>query len=298
MTALFDICICTFRRTQLAETLQSIARLHVPSGWQIRVIIADNDDTPSAQQLVQTMAQETGLNITYLHAPARNISVARNACLDAATAPLVAFLDDDESATPDWLRALHSTLVETDADIVLGPVEAIGLESYPQWVQEDGFFATKPVWVDGQIITGYSCNVLFRRTIPALAHLRFRVDLGTSGGEDTVFFAQAHQAGARFAYAEKALVTEVLPAHRASLLWLLKRRFRSGQTHGLLLREAQTNHFKQLGIAAAKALFCLMMTLTFRRWRFWLLRASLHLGVIAQLLGARTLTQYGMEKAS
>jgi succinoglycan biosynthesis protein ExoM len=56
---------------------------------------------------------------------ARNISVARNACLDAATAPLVAFIDDDEVASPEWLVALVGTWESSNADVVLGPVQAL-----------------------------------------------------------------------------------------------------------------------------------------------------------------------------
>jgi glycosyltransferase involved in cell wall biosynthesis len=51
--------------------------------------------------------------------------VARNACLDAATAPLVAFIDDDQVASPEWLVALVGTLESSNADVVLGPVQAV-----------------------------------------------------------------------------------------------------------------------------------------------------------------------------
>ncbi|TIP77682.1 MAG: glycosyltransferase, partial [Mesorhizobium sp.] len=98
-----DVCVCTFRRPELADTLRSVAALDVPSGFDIRVIVADNDDGPTAELLVTTLAETLKLPISYRHCPARNISIARNACLDASTADFVAFLDDDETASSRWL---------------------------------------------------------------------------------------------------------------------------------------------------------------------------------------------------
>ncbi|TIX15341.1 MAG: glycosyltransferase, partial [Mesorhizobium sp.] len=82
-TRSIDICVCTFRRPELADTLRSIAAMDRPAGFEIGVVVADNDDQPSAQALVKALAQELKLPIRYRHAPARNISIARNACLDA-----------------------------------------------------------------------------------------------------------------------------------------------------------------------------------------------------------------------
>ena len=69
-----DVAICTFRRPQLLETLSSLSDINVPDGYAVRIVIADNDDTPSAQNLVDSF--DCPFPITYQHAPARNISIA------------------------------------------------------------------------------------------------------------------------------------------------------------------------------------------------------------------------------
>jgi succinoglycan biosynthesis protein ExoM len=140
-----------------------------------------------------------------------------------------------------------------------------------------------------------------RRTAHAFQGLRFRQELGRTGGEDTVFFAALHRAGGKITYAPEAIVTEAVPATRAAFWWLLKCRFRSGQTHGLLLLEKEgTNTFtraKNIAVAAAKILFCLGAALLNimrpARGRSWLLRGALHAGVVAQLLGFHAIRQYG-----
>src|SRR3954471_8661560 len=100
-----DICICTFRRPFLAETLRSLAALE-REGTDVRLIIADNDKVPSAKSLVDQAREGFPFPVTYLHAPSSNICIARNACLDAALADYVAFIDDDETVSPQWLSCL------------------------------------------------------------------------------------------------------------------------------------------------------------------------------------------------
>lgn len=296
-----DICICTFRRDHITDTLLSLGKLRTESDWILRVIVADNDDTPTAQMKVQQAAHALPFTVVYLHAPKRNISIARNACLDAAEADYIAFLDDDEIAHPDWLIELITTARKETADAVLGPVNAIYPDNAPAWMSGGDFHATRPVWVNGEIITGYTCNLLLKRTSPAIEKARFRIDLGRTGGEDTVFLSTLHQNGGKIAYAEKALLEEPVPSSRASVMWLIKRRFRSGQTHALLLLEQKgqtaTVRIKHTLIAATKALVCFSMAACF----FWnpenfiknILRGALHIGVIARLCGKKDLVQYG-----
>jgi succinoglycan biosynthesis protein ExoM len=182
------ICVCTFRRKHIANTLLSLSRLKLNPDWDIHIIVADNDDTASAQNLVEMLANQYGLSLTYIHAPARNISVARNACLNASPASFLAFIDDDEIATPEWLHALVTKLVNDKADIVLGPVQANYSSECPVWIRRGDFHSARPVTFRNEIRTGYSGNVLIQRTKKSLQSLRFREDLGRSGGEDTVFF--------------------------------------------------------------------------------------------------------------
>lgn len=50
----------------------------------------------------------------------RNISAARNHGLAAVRTPLVAFIDDDAEASPDWLAALTNAFAETTVQVATG----------------------------------------------------------------------------------------------------------------------------------------------------------------------------------
>ena len=279
-----DVCICTFRREQVTFTLRSLAEMTMPENCQLRIIVADNDTSPSAQVMVATAAETYGLTLTYLHAPAANISIARNACLDAATADYVAFIDDDEIVSQSWLSEMLLRQHESSADVVLGPVYPIYPDGSASWLVAGNFHATLPVTVGGKIITGYTGNVLMRRDAAALRGLRFDIALGVSGGEDTDFFSRAHRADASIAHAKDAAVFEAVPKDRTNLRWLLKRRTRYGQTHAQQLA-ASGPRIGHILMATTKATFCfLRILLTPPRWRHWLLRGTLHISVARSLI--------------
>jgi succinoglycan biosynthesis protein ExoM len=290
-----DVCVCTFRRPSLAATLRSLGAQDLPRGLQVRVIVADNDDQPSARPLAEQTAAAVGLELLYVHAPARNISIARNACLQAARAPLVAFIDDDEEASVGWLRNLVHGMAETGADVVFGPVRAIYGEGAPAWLRKADLHSIRVVErTPGRIETGYSCNVLMRRE--RVGGLRFDPALGRTGGEDTQFFFEMQSRGARLAFRPDAWTTEPVPTGRASLRWLLRRSYGAGQSHARLLRTAGESRWLNVALASAKAVYCgagaLASVLSPARSSSALVRGALHVGVVASLLGAADLQLY------
>lgn len=299
MTTAVDVCVCTYRRPAVAETLVSLARQALPPGVKMRIVVADNDEQPEARERVLGAAAAHGLDVAYVHAPARNISLARNACLDAAGAPFLAFIDDDETATEGWLAALLAEMQAGGWDAVLGPVKAVYPPEAPDWLAAGDFHSTGPAPVGGRILKGYAGNVMIRRETVQRLGLRFDLALGRQGGEDDDFFYRMTDAGGRIGFAPDALAYEPVPTQRASLKWLLKRSFRTGQTHGSRLRSRAGRgaaRLVQTGVAAAKGGVCLAGAAASafspaRRSR-WLVRGALHAGVVARLAGWRELELY------
>lgn len=291
-TAGVDVCVCTFQRPSVWDTLASLAAQ--TGAPRMRVIVADNDDTPSATPIAARARSELSLDVHYIHAPARNISIARNACLDAATADFVAFIDDDEIAAPNWLASLVSSITEYGA--VFGPVPARYPADAPGWVVAGDFCSTRPtILAGGEIRTGYSGNVLLRRA--AVGDLRFDPALGRVGGEDTMFFAILHQRGVKLGYAPEAVAGEAISAKRLTLSWLLRRSFRTGQTAARTARMRGQGAPMTAALSVAKISYCAIAALLtvwspvgFRRN---LIRGALHVGALAKSLGADDLTMYG-----
>jgi succinoglycan biosynthesis protein ExoM len=286
--ATVDVCICTYRRPSVAEAIESVAAQDLPSGVSFRLIVCDNDLEPSAREIVETTARRLGLDFLYVHAPAQNISLARNACLKTADAPFLAFLDDDETADRLWLRKLLERQAADGADVVFGAVRAVYGAGLPAWVARADLHSTpSPVRRDGTIVSGYAGSVLMRRGM--VGDLTFDLALGRTGGEDTFFFHELGRRGARFAFNPEAVADEPVTPGRARLPWLLKRSFRAGQTHAGLMLEEGANRLVKAGLAVAKVAFCVadaaLHALSPPAWRRRLVRAALHAGVISRLAG-------------
>jgi succinoglycan biosynthesis protein ExoM len=291
-----DVCICTYRRPTIAKTLRAIAAQDARLSIALRVIVADNAPDIEARASICTMADSLGLELAYVHAPQKNISIARNACLAAARADWLAFVDDDEVPSTTWLSALVAEARRGDWDAVLGPVQAVYPEPSPSWLRACDLHSTRPVWVHGRIETGYTGNVLLRRQLIERAGLAFQLELGRSGGEDIDFFYRLRDAGGRIGYAAMALVHEPVPLERTNLGYLLRRNFRQGQTHARRLQgnsrlQSNTLH---LPLAIAKAL--LLGVAACRPARAvrnrYLARAALHCGVVARLIGVTEIKLY------
>lgn len=292
---LIDLCICSYKRPEITELLELVSHQTGIAPDRLRVIVADNTENAMMQACVPATGKALGLNLRYVHAPANNISIARNACLDHAKAPWVAFLDDDETPTPDWLGALWREAMAGTWDAVLGPVKALYPQEAPSWLASGDFHSTAPVWVDGRIRTAYTGNVLFRREMVERLGLRFREELGKSGGEDEDFFYRLFDAGGRIGFAADAIVYERVPLDRARFAWLMRRSFRAGQSHGARLHR-RGKRLRDIAIASAKAGWCCAGAAVcaphpIRRNRF-LTRAALHVGVVARLMDVAQIELY------
>ena len=293
-----SVAVCTYRRPAVVATLASIAQQELPDGVTVEVIVADNDTGREAEARVLDAAELHGLSLTYVHAPERNICVARNACLDAATGDWLAFLDDDETAGPGWLAALLSEAERCGCDAVLGPVKATYPAQAPAWLVAADFHSTAPTYTNGQILKGYAGNVLIRRGAVERFRLRFDPALGRMGGEDDAFFYRLTDGGGVIGYAPDAVAYEPVTPARLSLAWLLQRSFRTGQTHGsrLLERRGWLARGVQILTAGAKVALCLGAALTavgsVQKRNRWLVRGALHAGAFARLSGVGVLELY------
>ncbi|MBV8975749.1 MAG: glycosyltransferase family 2 protein [Alphaproteobacteria bacterium] len=287
------VCICSYRRPEIVATLAALARQKGLDAAPL-VVVADNTAEAFARPLVDLARDEFDMPLQYVHAPANNISIARNACLDAARTGWVAFLDDDEVPAPNWLSNLRAETAQ-GWDAVLGPVKALYPEGTANWLAEGDFHSTRPVQRRRGISTGYTGNVLFRRDFALRHGLRFREELGRSGGEDEDFFYRFHDAGGTIGFAPRAVCYEPVPAARANLHWLIKRSFRSGQSHGRRLKASGKGRLGML-LPVAKCVFCiggaaLCAAAPVKRRRY-AVRAALHAGAAAKLSGLGEIEMY------
>ncbi|HEY3800572.1 MAG TPA: glycosyltransferase [Caulobacteraceae bacterium] len=226
------VAILTQRRPgPLALAAGSILKQSGLGDLAVEFIVVDNDQAPSAQALVESLAQNAPFPTRYVHEPRPGVATARNAAVKAAAAPLIAFLDDDEEAPPGWLAALVAAHKSYGADVVFGPVrgrapERVGWRRpYLEW-----FFSRVDPAAAGVIdhFYGCGCSLIARAALPHPEH-PFEERANETGGEDDVLFRAMQVAGATFAWAPDAWVWEDPAPDRVSLAYALRRAFVYGQ---------------------------------------------------------------------
>jgi len=212
-------------------------------------------------------------------------------------ADLIAIIDDDEIAQPDWLLELYRALLAHSADAVFGPVHSRFAESPPQWIIDGGFFdyGPLPTGESMPLESTSTSNVLLRRSALPGVDDAFDERLGLTGGSDTDLFRRMQASDAHMIAAEAAVVHETVPVERACLKWLAARWFRYG-TQRLVVLEGNPGSFERAVELARMAMGGLLTNLgvaiRLARYRngssaLQLVHASYWAGVLMSLVGYR-----------
>src|SRR5690348_16916466 len=218
------VCICTYKRPQmLSGLLKTLERLETEGRFTYSVLVIDNDPNMSARPVADEFRRISAVPIDYHMETSKGIPVARNRAVTEAKGTFIAFVDDDEFTTPDWLVRLYTTARDLGVAGVLGPVRPHFPVAPPDWIVKAGIFnrpsfktGTKLDWPDTR--TG---NVLLNREIFSDPRNLFNPKIGH--GEDKDFFRRMIGQGYSFVWCEEAAVYETEPAERLKRAYFLKR---------------------------------------------------------------------------
>jgi glycosyltransferase involved in cell wall biosynthesis len=121
------LMICTYQRPEMFRTcVLSAAALDVPDGFDLHVVVADNNPTPQFDAYIGEILEQVPGSTAYAHASKKGYSSARNTALDLALATpceVFAFIDDDLELHGDWLKGLIRSYAELRCDGVAGHIE-------------------------------------------------------------------------------------------------------------------------------------------------------------------------------
>ena len=234
MTTRVSICIPTFKRPLgLRKLLLELPGL--TGDFEINVVVADNDADGSEGLAAARELAASGypLPLTAIVVSERGIAQVRNALVETALASrpeFICMLDDNSWPAPDWLEILHAILETTSADMANGII-AHHYESEPSPEIAALYTAMrKRSWSEGPgPDSSNTCGLVARRSVfESMTRPWFQPDYGLAGGEDDDFFLRASSEGLTFAFSPSAVVTENIPASRATSRFLGRRAFAQG----------------------------------------------------------------------
>jgi hypothetical protein len=216
------------------------------------------DHNPTLLERVQTAIPYV---VSVDNLEAKGLSGARNSGIAAATGPVIAFLDDDGVAAPDWLEHLLRAYANPEVMGVGGTVEPLWLHGRPPW------FPAEFDWVVGCTYRGLpavaapvrnliGCNMSVRRDVLEAAG-GFRNSFGCNhdntgksvsrtalpwlkhhaGDEETEFCIRVQQQrpDGAWLYTPSATVRHRVPAQRARWRYFLWRCYDEGLGKAMLV---------------------------------------------------------------
>jgi glycosyltransferase involved in cell wall biosynthesis len=239
----FSVVICAYteeRWDQLAAAISSVGRQSRPA-WE--TIVAIDHCPPLARRVAAAFPE-----VTVVASTGRpGLSGARNTGLTRATGAVVAFLDDDALAAPDWLERLAGGYASPEVVGVGGAVLPAWEAGRPPW------FPSEFDWVVGCSYTGLprgrepvrnliGANMSFRREVFDLVG-GFSEGLGRLGTrplgcEETELAIRIGQRrpGARLLYDPSAVVHHRVPSSRARWRYFRARCYAEGRSKAVVTR--------------------------------------------------------------
>jgi glycosyltransferase involved in cell wall biosynthesis len=232
-----SVVVCTYtmdRYGPFTEAVESVlSQTHEP----LEVVLVVDGNEEVFERVRRDYADHENV---VLHNNDRNrgISYSRTKGAELASGEVVAMIDDDAVAEPDWIERLVATYESTDAIAVGGRVE-------PDWqVRRPEFFPEEFYWLVGcderefgehgeEVRNTYGSNISYRRE-PFLEVGGYDESTGRKGDRHI----QAHEApvcirirreyGKGVIYNTEAVVHHKLFDYRGDFWWLTKRSFWQG----------------------------------------------------------------------
>jgi len=238
-----SVVICAYseeRWHDLQAAVESIRQQTLPPGEIILVI----DHNPV---LLKQVGEHLPGVVVVENMEAHGLSGARNSGIAVAKGQIIAFLDDDAVATPDWLIKLSEGFTDPRVLGIGGPIIPLWLDKAPPWLPEEFY------WVVGCTYRGMpqtaqairnplGANMALRRevfdTVGGFRSGIGRVGMYPVGCEETELCIRAcqHWPERMFLYQPQATVFHRISSHRTHWHYFYSRCYAEGLSKALVTR--------------------------------------------------------------
>lgn len=233
---LVSVVICTYTMARLDDLDEAMISLLQQTYRPIEIIVVVDNN----KELYETLHLNFKYGIRVVHNEhIKGLSGSKNIGINSAQGEIIAFLDDDAIAAPDWIEQMVQ--VYEDKQVV-----AVGGLTLPQWI------GRKPIWFPEELFWVLGCtykghpeemtvvrnvfggNCSFRRScihqvgefLPYLGRIGNRM----LTGEETEYCMRIwHRLPEhKIMYNPAAVIQHKVPESRTTLSYLLKRTYGSG----------------------------------------------------------------------
>lgn len=226
--ATLSVLICTYNRSDLlANALSALIEGTIEKPDQIVVV---NGGDNQADQVVQSFAGTSGVDLELIKTVNKNLAASRNIGLPHCTGDIIAMTDDDAQVFPDWVTQMKRAHAEhPEAGAVGGPVLGTNTESLVGKVAD---LITFPNWPEARYVrTLPGVNISYKREVIEQIGLQ---DETLFRGEDVDYNWRVKQAGYEV-YFDPTI--KVWHHHRPTLRGFLNQHYMYGRAYYLVRRK-------------------------------------------------------------
>jgi glycosyltransferase involved in cell wall biosynthesis len=236
------VILCTYNRCEsLSLALASVALSVIPESVKWEVLVVDNNSNDQTRDVVRDFSNRYESRFRYLHEARQGKSYALNTGIREARGDVLAFMDDDVTVGPSWLRTLTAPLEGKDWAGVGGRI--LPAEDFvpPRWLAIKGPYSTVGMLALFDLGDSscdlheapFGTNMAFRKSM-FVKHGGFRTDMGPCPGsemrnEDTEFGRRLLAAGESLLYEPSAIVYHGIPKRRLTKSYFLTFWFDTGR---------------------------------------------------------------------
>lgn len=241
-----SVIICCYTLERIIDVLQAVESVLHQNRRADQIIVAVDHNTELLDKLKHELPSSV---LMVLNNCIRGLSETRNLGIRSSTGDILAFIDDDAVAAPDWLENLVKPF--SDPNVV-----AVGGKALPMWSSGDRplGFPEELDWVVGCTYKGMStngsivrnvigCNMAFRKEVfDKIGY--FNPKLGRTGkiqgaNEETELCLRIsqHIPNAFIAYEPKAIIHHKVPSWRVTTRYILQRSYDEGLNKARVRRQ-------------------------------------------------------------
>ena len=302
--AVISAIVCTRQRARYLDLALSGLRRQTLAFSLFEVLVVDNGSTDDTRAVVERYT-DSSWNLHYVFEPRIGLSHARNRGACEAHCGLLAFIDDDAVANPDWLEQAVKALSNggTQIGVVGGRVMAIWESPRPSWLGDDLLpflsileerrrhqsLSVRPPLVGANMIF----NAEAFRCAGGFSNLLGRRGNGLLSNEEIEIMQRIQRQGYLAAYYPEVVVSHHVPKSRLERNWFRRRCHWQGRSDSLCVRlepdntprQWRADYIKRCVLETKTIVRMLLFTSLSARYSLFPIECRLH-WLIGYLMGA------------
>jgi glucosyl-dolichyl phosphate glucuronosyltransferase len=193
------IIVTRNRADELIKTIESIQNIEVPYGFQVELLVIDNDSSDDTEQVVRS-CKPRSFQVRYLVEKKPGLSQGRNRGIAESNGEIVMFTDDDVRVPREWISGMCEPILHGHAEIVAGGVRIASHLLRPWMSQMHRSWLASTEWLKRESPqSAVGANMAFTRSVLHWVP-GFDTELGAGAlgsGEESLFFSQLLVSGNR-----------------------------------------------------------------------------------------------------